>query len=86
MTDWRTWKKGRKTTWHWNEFDGSGSREGIITEVNEDHAIMEADGMHLWIDDDTAVTVIYSYQNERGKEHGTLHLRDHLYTAGWTAG
>ena len=28
--------------------------EGIITEVHEDHAIMEADGMHLWIDDDTA--------------------------------
>ena len=54
MADWRTWKKGRKTTWHWNEFDGSGSREGIITEVHEDHAIMEADGMHLWIDDDTA--------------------------------
>ena len=24
------------------------------TEVHEDHAIMEADGMHLWIDDDTA--------------------------------
>jgi hypothetical protein len=24
MADWRTWKKGRKTTWHWNEFDGSG--------------------------------------------------------------
>ena len=47
-------KKGRKTTWHWDEFDGSGSREGIITEVHEDHAIMEADGMHLWIDDDTA--------------------------------
>ena len=54
MADWRTWKKGRKTTWHWDEFDGSGSREGIITEVHEDHAIMEADGMHLWIDDDTA--------------------------------
>ena len=32
----------------------SSSREGIITEVHEDHAIMEADGMHLWIDDDTA--------------------------------
>lgn len=47
-------EKGRKTTWNWNEFDGSGSREGIITEVHEDHAIMEADGMHLWIDDDTA--------------------------------
>ena len=47
MADWRTWKKGRKTTWHWNEFDGSGSREGIITEVHEDHAIMEADGMQI---------------------------------------
>nr|DAH35656.1 MAG TPA: hypothetical protein [Bacteriophage sp.] len=32
------------------------------------------------------MTVIYSYQNERCKEHRTLHLRDHFYTAGWTAG
>ncbi len=54
MADWKTWKKGRKTTWKWDDFDGSGSCEGIITEVAEDHAIMEADGMHLWIDDSTA--------------------------------
>lgn len=52
--EWLIGEHGKKTTWHWNEFDGSGSREGIITEVHEDHAIMEADGMHLWIDDDTA--------------------------------
>ena len=54
MADWKTWKKRRKTTWRWDDFDGSGSCEGIITEVAEDHAIMEADGMHLWIDDSTA--------------------------------
>lgn len=24
--------------------------------------------------------------NSATKEHGTLHLRDYLYTAGWTAG
>ena len=38
MADWRTWKKGRKTTWKWDDFDGSGSCEGVITEVYEDHA------------------------------------------------
>ena len=36
------------------EFDGSFYFEGIITEVHEDHLICEADGMHLWVDDDTA--------------------------------
>lgn len=47
-------EKRKKDNMALGEFDGSGSREGIITEVHEDHAIMEADGMHLWIDDDTA--------------------------------
>ncbi len=28
--------------------------DGQPNEIHEDHAIMEADGMHLWIDDDTA--------------------------------
>ena len=28
--------------------------EGIITEVHEDHLICKADGMRLWIDEDTA--------------------------------
>ena len=54
MTDWRTWKKGRKTTYAWDEFDGAGSLEGTVTEVHEDHLIVEADGMSLWLDDDNA--------------------------------
>lgn len=52
--DWHKWKIGRFTKYEYHEFDGSGILYGIITKKAEDHAIMEADGMALWIDDDTA--------------------------------
>lgn len=51
--DWRNWKIGRKTIYEGHEFDGNFHFEGVITEVHDDHLICEADGMHLWIDDDT---------------------------------
>ena len=54
MSGWRNWKAGRKTTFEGTEFDGHFQVEGVITEVHEDHLICEADGMHLWVDDDTA--------------------------------
>ena len=47
-------EKGRKTTYRGEEFDGSFQIEGRITKVHEDHLICEADGMSLWVDDDTA--------------------------------
>ena len=47
-------EKGKKDNMALERIRWKRSREGIITEVHEDHAIMEADGMHLWIDDDTA--------------------------------
>lgn len=50
--DWRNWKVGRKTVWETHEFDGDSRHEGILTEKHEDHAIVEADGMQLWLDDD----------------------------------
>ena len=54
MQDWRSWETGRKTIYEGTEFDGSFHFEGVITEVHEDHLICEAEGMHLWVDDDTA--------------------------------
>lgn len=53
MKDWRALKKGQTIIWEVNEFDGHCKTEAVITEVAEDHAIAEADGMHIWIDDDT---------------------------------
>ena len=35
------------------EFDGDSITQGIITEIYSDHAILTADDMYLWIDDDT---------------------------------
>lgn len=51
--DWRNWSVGRPTIWEFHDFDGYGIHKGIITEKDQDHAIMESDGMKLWIDDDS---------------------------------
>ena len=49
MQDWRSWETGRKTIYEGAEFDGS-----FHSEVHDAHLICEAEGMHLWVDDDTA--------------------------------
>lgn len=51
--NWRNWNVGRITIYETHEFDGDSITQGVITEVHSDHAILTADGMHLWIDDDT---------------------------------
>lgn len=51
--DWRNWKIGRPTIFETHEFDGDSLTQGIITEIHYDHAILKADGMNLWIDDDS---------------------------------
>ena len=51
--NWRNWKIGRPTIYETHEFDGDCSFKGTITKIEDDHALMEADGMRLWIDDDT---------------------------------
>lgn len=50
---WRKWNIGDRVQYIVNEFDGCRSWNGILTEMHEDHAIVEADGMKLWLDDDT---------------------------------
>lgn len=51
MGNWREWKIGDKIKYSWNEFDGSGSTIGIVTEVDKDHIIVRADDMNLWCED-----------------------------------
>lgn len=51
MKNWRNWSVGDKIKWSWDEFDGKGSVIGVLTSKENDHAIVEADGMHLWVDD-----------------------------------
>ena len=53
MQNWREWKIGDKVKYSWNEFAGKGSLIGLLTIQEEDHAIVEAEDMHLWLDDDT---------------------------------
>lgn len=50
---WQNWNIGDTIRWYWNEFDGKGSVLGVLTVKEPDHIIIEADGMHLWCDDDT---------------------------------
>lgn len=56
IKNWKTKKPGDKLLWTWNDFDGSGSMEVVVTECHSDHLIAEnSDGdMHLWLDDDNA--------------------------------
>ena len=51
---WRLWKIGDTIRYSWNDFDGHGSLLGILAEMHEDHAIVRADGMSLWVCDETA--------------------------------
>ncbi|MGL4283996.1 MAG: hypothetical protein ACRCSI_10440 [Eubacterium aggregans] len=50
--DWRNWPVGRQSIFEVHDFDGDNITIGKISETYSDHAIMEADDMHLWIDDD----------------------------------
>lgn len=51
MSNWREWKIGDTIRYSWNEFDGSGSTVGFVTEVEADHIIVRADDMNLWCED-----------------------------------
>lgn len=48
---WRTWKAGQHVKYVVNDFDGRGEFDGVVKEVSADHAIVEADGMTLWVED-----------------------------------
>ena len=53
MKDWNRLKVGDKITFHWDEFDGSGSLHGRVAEVHADYVIVRIDGHGYWLDDDT---------------------------------
>lgn len=65
LKNWRNKKPGDKILWTWNDFDGSGSMEAIITECFDDHLIAENGDIHLWVDDDTANCY---YEIEKSKD------------------
>ena len=50
---WRIWKVGESIIWETEEFDGKAKFTGTVTKKFEDHLIVEADSMNLWVDDDT---------------------------------
>lgn len=50
---WRKWKVGDRVLYIVNDFDGHGIFEGILIEKYESHAIVEVDGMRLWLSDET---------------------------------
>ncbi len=50
MVDIKKLKVGDRLTFFWDEFDGSGAIPGIVSSIEEDHAIVVADGQTLWLD------------------------------------
>lgn len=51
--DYTTLKQGDFITYIVNEPDCYEEMPGIVSEVSQDHAIVRADGMNLWLDRDT---------------------------------
>lgn len=54
MNNWNKWEIGDKIKWKWEEWDGKGSMIGILVEKEADHAIVKANNMNLWLDNDTS--------------------------------
>lgn len=50
---WKTLKINDIVWWVVDEFDGYSKHKGVVSKVCHDHVIVSADGMSLWVDDDT---------------------------------
>ena len=51
--NWRKLKVGQKVAWMGEEWSKVIFCIGVVTKVFDDHAIVEAEGMTLWVDDIT---------------------------------
>lgn len=51
--NWRNWNIGDKIKYSWDDFDGKGVLIGTLIKKAAEHAIVEADGTKLWLDDFT---------------------------------
>lgn len=61
MLDFRTVKIGDRVKFTADDFDGRVEREGIVVKTDNDHAIVCADGMNLWLDDGTAYQFVVEF-------------------------
>lgn len=48
---WKTWNIGNTIRYTADEFDGYSEFVGVVTEKENDHLIVEADGMKLWCEE-----------------------------------
>ena len=53
MKDWKCLKLRDPILFYGKEFDGSFREEGYVERIFDDHIIVKANGMSLWLDDDT---------------------------------
>ena len=53
MKDWKKLKIGDPILFYGNEFDGTFKEEGLVNQIYTDHIIVKANGMNLWLDDNT---------------------------------
>ena len=51
--NWRKLKLGDPILFYGQDFSGKFSFNGYVEKIFEDHVIVKADGMNLWLDDDT---------------------------------
>ena len=65
--DYRTLRPGDRVVYRYDDFDGSGELLGAVKEVAEDHVLIGADGMDLWLDDDNSYMFSRVAHKELGK-------------------
>lgn len=58
MINYRELKIGDELTYRWDDFDGYGEKDVVVTKIENDHAIASytdaISSENYWIDDDTA--------------------------------
>ena len=58
MVNFRKLKMGDKLVYRWDDFDGYGQKDVIVTKIEDDHAIASYTDListeNYWIDDGTA--------------------------------
>jgi len=53
VKDWKQLRLGESVIYYGKEFDGVFKEEGYVNEISDNHIIVKANGMNLWLDDDT---------------------------------
>ena len=65
MVNYKKLKVGDKLVYRFNDFDGHGSFDAVVTEAHKDYALAMCDGMRMRIDNWTADMFVMKHTEEK---------------------